>query len=83
MTTLTREALLGKAKPTYQTVEVEGFGTVGIRSCPELQRSRRISALFDAQGNLKEGHKELRRVYMIIDQVMVDEDTPMFTESNP
>ena len=82
MTTLTKAALLEMAKPTVVEVDVDGFGKVWLRSCPELQRSRRIAMLFDANGNLRERHKELRRMHMIIDQVMSDENTPMFVEKD-
>ena len=81
-TTLTREALLAKATPRFEWVEVEGFGTVGLREPSELVRSRRSAQLFDADGNLVQSHNERRRVYSIIDQVMIDETTPMFSEAD-
>lgn len=81
-TTLTREKLLAAAAPSYTTVEVAGFGVIGLRSQSELQRSRRIAALFDDAGNLRDDSKQLRRVYMIIDQVMASEKTPLFTDAD-
>lgn len=81
-TTLTREALLQKAKPKYEEVEIPGYGTVGIRQQSELLRMRRQSQLFDASGNLADDHFARRRAYMLIDQVMVDESTPMFDSSD-
>ena len=39
----------------------------------------RASTWFDAEGNLIDEKFALRNVYMIIDQVMVDENTPMFS----
>ena len=80
--TLTREALLGKAKPRYEEVDVPGFGVVGIQACSELRRSHRISKLFDANGNRLEIASVRRRVHMIIDQVMVKQGEPMFQESD-
>ena len=81
-TTLTREALLGKCQPVYKEVDVDGFGTVGLRELGETKRLRRINQMFDGKGNLDDTHSSRRRLYMIIDQVMVDESTPMFTEAD-
>ena len=82
-TTLTRERLLSHAAARFEWVDdVPGYGRVGLRSQPEVARSRRIGLMFDGQGNLVAGHRERRRVYMIIDQVMSDEKTPMFTEAD-
>lgn len=75
---LTREKLIEKCKPRFEWVEVEGFGKVGIREPLELQRSRRVSRMFDRAGNHIEASKEMRRMHMIIDQLMVDEAAPMF-----
>lgn len=81
-TTLTKAALLEKAKPKYEEVEIPGYGTIGIRQQSELTRMRRQAQLFDATGELVEDHYERRRAYMLIDQVMVDESTPMFEASD-
>lgn len=81
-TTLTREAVFDKAKPRYEVVQVEGWGTVGIKSISEVQRSRRASRFWDQDGELNEDAATMRRVHSIIDQVMVDEKTPMFSESD-
>ena len=82
MTTLTREAFFEKTKTHHETFDIEGFGSIGIRSCPELQRSRRIASLFDANGRLVDNHRHLRRIYMIIDQCVDDDGKPMFDESH-
>ena len=81
-TTLTREALLDRAKPKYAEVEVPGWGTVGVREVSQLLASKRAGQMFDDNGKLKEDVFALRNVHMIIDQLMVDEDTPMFTEAD-
>ena len=80
--TLTREALLEQGKPKYQEVEVPGWGTVGLREVTQLLASKRAGQLFDDNGKLRDEQFALRNVHMIIDQVMVDEQTPMFTESD-
>lgn len=82
MTTLTREALLNSAKIETETVKVAGFGSVKIRQQSELVRLRRESQLFDSRGNLVQKHQERRRVYHIIDQVMNEDETPMFTDDD-
>jgi len=81
-TTLTREKLLNKVKTRYEEKEIPGFGVVGIRSVSILKRSHRSGRLFDEDGNLKEVEFDRRNIYSIIDQVMVDESTPMFTEAD-
>ena len=78
-TTLTREQLLNKAKARYEEVDVPGLGTVGIRSLDRAKIDLRSSSWFDDEGNLIDAKFALRNVYMIIDQVMVDENTPMFS----
>lgn len=81
-TTLTREALLEQAQPEFTWATIEGIGRVGIRSVSEVQRSRRIASLFDADGNIIPEHRALRRVHLIIDHLMADETTPMFTDAD-
>ena len=82
MTTLTREAFFAKTKTHHEMFDIEGFGRIGIRSCPELQRSRRISSLFDVNGKLVDNHRHLRRIYMIIDQCVNEDGSPMFSEAD-
>lgn len=82
MTTLTREALLNKAKPRYEVVDIPGVGKIGIRSVSELQKSRRDSRSVDASGALLKDYAERARAFAFIDQLMVDEETPMFSESD-
>lgn len=83
-TTLTREQLLAKGKPTYEEVEVPGFGVVGIRQRSELKRMQRLRQLFKNKDSdeVDSQAADRRNVYAIIDQVMVDENTPMFTNAD-
>lgn len=81
-TTLTKELLVNKAKPVYREVDVKGFGRVGIRQRSELKRLRRTNQLFDDLGNRVQIHHDRRRAYLLIDQLMIDENTPMFSESD-
>jgi len=82
MTTLTREALFNSAKIETEKVEVAEFGSVLLRQQSELMRLRRESQLFDSRGNLVAKHQERRRVYTIIDQVMNEDATPMFSDAD-
>ena len=80
MTTLTKAKLLELAANRCELVKgVPHFGDVWLRSCPEVQRSRRLSALFGKDG---ERQKALRRVHRIVDQVMASEHKPMFTDAD-
>jgi len=81
-TTLTREALFEKAARRYEVVDVDGWGKVGIRSRSQVGKSRRETAMFDDDGKLIRSVYDMRQIHMLIDQLMVDETTPMFTESD-
>lgn len=82
-TTLTRAALLEKAKkPRYETVEIEGLGIVGIRQRTRLQESHRTYMMFDDRGKLIPKQRDMQPIYRLIDQLMIDEKTPMFSESD-
>ena len=75
--------MLGKAaKVRYEEVEIDGIGTVGIRQRTRLQESRRTFAMFDASGKFDNDKAVLQPFWRLIDQVMVDESTPMFSESD-
>lgn len=79
-TTITKEQLLNAVKPKTKTVNVEGVGELLLRSTGEVQRSRRTARLYDENGKLNEETFALRRIHAIVDQVMIDESTAMFTE---
>lgn len=68
-------------KPRYEEVEIEGLGTVGIRQRTRLQESKRMYACF-VNGRYDTGKAALEPFYRLIDQVMVDESTPMFSEDD-
>ena len=71
-----------KFKPVVETLEVEGIGPILVRTCPALQRSRRYAEATDSNGRYQAKSKELQYIHMIIDQLMEDEDTPMFTDKD-
>lgn len=80
---MTRAQLLGRLrKPAYKEVDVEGFGRIGIRQRTRLQESRRTYAMFGDNGKVDQAKAALYDFYRIIDQVMVDETTPMFTDAD-
>ena len=82
MTTLTREALLEKGKPRCEVVKVDGVGEVMIRSLTEVKRCIRERSYYDATGKLKPESLDDMRADAIMDQVMIDESTPMFTKDD-
>lgn len=77
---LTREKFLSKLAVTTREVSVEGFGTFKVRTPSELQASRRISAMFDKNGDLIPSVRELRRVHTLIDAIVDDEGNNLFTD---
>ena len=81
-TSLTKEILLEKTKCRYEEVEIDGWGTIGIRSVSPVKRSHRMSKMFDDNGNIKQEEVDKRDVLRLIDQLMVDENTPMFSEAD-
>ena len=81
-TSLTREALLEKGKHRYAEVEVKDWGTVGIRSLSEFRRSARAAEMFSDEGEPDRDKAMRHRVWSIVDQLMVDENTPMFTNED-
>ena len=81
-TTLTRELLLDKGKPRFAFVDVPHLGTVGIRSVSELRQSQRDSTFYDDEGRPREDIYSKTRAFAFVDQLMVDESTPMFSESD-
>ena len=81
-TTLTREALLDKGKLRYEVVSVPDVGDVGIRSVSELRQSQRDRSLYDDSGKPVDDLFEKTRAFAFIDQLMIDETTPMFSEDD-
>lgn len=82
MTTLTREALFEKGKPRYEIVDVPGVGRIGIRSVSEVRASQREARMFDDNGQYVKDFETKVRAWAFIDQLMVDENTPMFKEED-
>lgn len=82
MTTLTKQALLDKAKPRYEEVEVAGVGTIGIRSISEFRQSQRDAKLYGQDGKITDEGLSRARAYELIDQLMADQKNPMFTEAD-
>ena len=81
MTSLTREKLLA-LKPSVKKIEVDGVGTMFVKSLDELTRSRRIAEMYDDKGKLDRTVSEQRRARIIIDQVCEEDGTPMFTNAD-
>jgi hypothetical protein len=64
-------------------VDIEGFGEVGIRTCPALQASHREISYFDPQtGALVQAERAKAQIHQIIDQLMLSEDLPYFSEDD-
>lgn len=79
---LTREKFLSKLAVTSREVSVDGLGTFYVRQPSELQASRRVSAMFDKNGEIIPRMRELRRVHAIIDAVVDKDGKPLFTEKD-
>ena len=82
MTTITREQFLQAAPQRYDTVHVEGFGVIGLRSVSEMQKSKRLAQRYAANGQMVPIQVATQDLYAIIDHVMIDESTPMFTDAD-
>lgn len=80
---LTKAALFEQAKPRFEWVDVPPFGKIGIRSVSRLRRTQRESSYRDPEtGELIPAVLELAEAHVLIDQIMIDEQTPMFDESD-
>lgn len=79
--TLTREKLL-KLKPQIEEIEIGGFGKAYIRNQTELQRSRRMAAMFDKNGKPDFKEQMKSRTYSIVDQLCDKDGKPLFTEGD-
>lgn len=80
---LTRQQMEEKAKQKFEWVEVEGFGKVGIQSISQLQLSRRYVGYTDpTTGNTIPEELVKQNIHNLIDQIMIDEKTPMFTDED-
>lgn len=80
---LTKQALQDKIKPTFRWVDVEGFGRIGVRTVPYVQAAMREASYSDPKtGYPIPEQAAMRGIHQLIDQVMVDEKTPMFTEED-
>lgn len=84
MTTLTKAKFL---ELTTQRVEefknVAHFGDVWLRDVSEVQRSRRMTSMYDNNGNRLSEQIARRKLFDIIDQVCIDsKGTPMFTDAD-
>ena len=80
---LTKQQFFEKAKPTVEEIDVPDFGTVWVRSVPALTVARReVSARDSTTGGYADGQMELIEFYRLIDQVMMNETEPMFSEDD-
>ena len=83
MATLTRAKLISTAAPRYELIEVEGFGKVGLRSVAQMQLSRRYVSYTDPlSGATLPDEQAKSGIHKLIDQLMTDEKTPMFTDED-
>jgi hypothetical protein len=79
--TLTREKLLA-LKPTVSKIEVIGWGDVFVKPLTELQRSKRVAAMFDENTQKSDDAKLKYRVHMLIDQLCDESGNNLFTEGD-
>ena len=78
-TTLTREALLNELSARTTQVEINGLGSVLIRSWSPVQRSRRQAAISKMKA---EDQYKYASAFAIVDMVRNADETPMFTEDD-
>lgn len=80
---LTKAALAEHAKPRVELIKADDvpglIDDVWVRSYPQSLMSSRKSQLIDADGNFDSG---LADRFQIIDQIMLDENEPMFTDED-
>lgn len=81
---LTKAGLLEKAQGRFAWVEdVPVFGTIGVRSCPQLEASMRwVSYRNQDTGKIIPEERAKAEINDVIDQIMLDEQTPMFTDDD-
>lgn len=85
MATLTKQALMASLDRKAEKVKLSGNREVWVRPVPEVVRCRRVAQLgeLDKDGKLDRAEMLSRdRAYSIIDQIMVDDKTPMFEDSD-
>lgn len=80
---LTKQQFLDHCADRFQFVPVPGFGDIGVRSVPKLTVSRREVSIRDpTTGAYVPEEWAKADIFALIDQIMVDEKTPMFTEAD-
>ncbi len=81
---LTKAGLLENARGRFSWIEdVPHFGTVGVRSCPQLEFSMRWVTYADQEtGEVIPAERAKAVIHEIIDQIMLDEKTSMFTDED-
>ena len=80
---LTKQRLFELAKPRFAFVDVPIYGKVAIRSVSRLRASQREASYRDPQtGELIAEEIAKADLYTLIDQVMISETEPMFTDDD-
>lgn len=81
---LTKAQLLEKAKPRVEAVDVPGYGKIHLRSCPQVQQSRRDASYFHADGTVNLDQAANGALYAVIDQVCEGPPghAPIFTDED-
>lgn len=80
---ITKQQIFEKAAANFTWVEIDGWGKVGVRSCPTLQNSHRWVTYTNPQtGEIIPEERAKQQIHELIDQLMVDPETPMFDEED-
>jgi len=82
MTSLTKKALFDSCTPDVTEHQVEGWGTVYLKTLTELQRSTRIASMFDDKGEVKPESRIRQRVNLLIDHLCDKSGKPLFNEGD-
>lgn len=81
-TSLTRQALLKKLAVVDREVSVEGLGKYIVRPRRESLETRRVSAMYNADGERNEQAMELRRVLLVIDCLYDLDGNQIFSDND-
>lgn len=81
-TSLTKQALLKKLAVVDREVSVEGLGKYIVRPRRESLETRRVSAMYNADGERNEQAMELRRVLLVIDCLYDLDGNQIFSDND-
>ncbi len=82
MTSLTKKSLFAACKLDIKEHNIEGWGTVYLKTMTEMQRSSRIADMFTDKGDLKPEARLRQRVNVLIDRLCDKDGKSLFNEGD-